>query len=667
MIKKILLLLTVCLMAQGLWAQNGVGEWRLHVPFVGKNVTTVAEGNQWVYYLAGGNLFRLDKNTSENESLSVINDLSDMTISQIYYNTDRDYLVVVYSNSNIDVILGDGSVVNMPEIKDAVMTSSKVINDVTFASGKIYVATGFGYVVIDDAKFVVKESHMYGEPVVSVAQVGDMLLMSTASAFYYGAASDYHEQLSSFKTGSCKTNCRIWPISESTFFCMTGWTYVATMKRADDGTATFSTSTIIEGRSTTPQATTGGFLLNVPGKGQCFKTGPDGFNPVAVDVTDEVCSGHPSGNNTLWAACEEGLHVVGTETFFRPNAMSIASPFWMTYNKSSDLLYVTPPSANGFFSTTTPMEVNTYNGITWHDVTPEGAPTNGCYWIEFMPDDPNTYFIGTWRDGLLKVVDGEIAFKYDESNSPLKSAYSMHPITSIDRFGNLWVAQPLENEQHPIMVLPAAKAKQPQTTASDWYTPVIDGTYTKHTQRGRFLSTRYSNYDIKVFTDGDYEMPIFFWNSNGDVSISRPRPGVLQLPHRPGWAAVLVDQHHVPGRGPERHRVDGLQRGRRVVQSGTGVLGRLQGQPHQGATQRWHRYGRLPARRHTGQRHRRRWRQPQVARHTIVGTVPGECRWLAHHQPLQHDQQPAGIQHGLSGVLQSQQQLGVCDHAGRLV
>lgn len=522
MIKKILLLLTVCLMAQGLWAQNGVGEWRLHVPFVGKNVTTVAEGNQWVYYLAGGNLFRLDKNTSENESLSVINDLSDMTISQIYYNTDRDYLVVVYSNSNIDVILSDGSVVNMPEIKDAVMTSSKVINDVTFASGKIYVATGFGYVVIDDAKFVVKESHMYGEPVVSVAQVGDMLLMSTASAFYYGAASDYHEQLSSFKTGSCKTNCRIWPISESTFFCMTGWTYVATMKRADDGTATFSTSTIIEGRSTTPQATTGGFLLNVPGKGQCFKTGPDGFNPVAVDVTDEVCSGHPSGNNTLWAACEEGLHVVGTETFFRPNAMSIASPFWMTYNKSSDLLYVTPPSANGFFSTTTPMEVNTYNGITWHDVTPEGAPTNGCYWIEFMPDDPNTYFIGTWRDGLLKVVDGEIAFKYDESNSPLKSAYSMHPITSIDRFGNLWVAQPLENEQHPIMVLPAAKAKQPQTTASDWYTPVIDGTYTKHTQRGRFLSTRYSNYDIKVFTDGDYEMPIFFWNSNGDVSISRP-------------------------------------------------------------------------------------------------------------------------------------------------
>ena len=160
-------------------AQFGVGDWRLHVPFDGSKVSAVYETRRCVYYLAGNNLFRLDKETNENESLNVMNDLSDMMVSSIYYNSRKDYLVVVYSNSNIDVILSDGSVVNMPEIKDAMYASSKTVNDVNFAAGVMYLATDFGYLVIDDSKFVVKESHVYGEKIVSVAQVGEMLLLST--------------------------------------------------------------------------------------------------------------------------------------------------------------------------------------------------------------------------------------------------------------------------------------------------------------------------------------------------------------------------------------------------------------------------------------------------------------------------------------------------------
>ena len=528
MVKKISSLLFVCFMlAQCLAAQNAVGDWRLHVAFQGENVSTVVETNKWVYYLASGYLFRLDKETSENESLSVINYLSDMTISQIYYNNRHDYLVVVYSNSNIDVIRSNGNVVNMPEIKDAVMTSSKAINDVTFGSGVIYLATDFGYVVIDDNRFVVKESHVYGVPMTSVAQVGPMLLMSADDTFYYGKANEYHELLSSFNTATVKNNCRIWPINDSTFFCMKGWTFLAKMKVNADGTATFNDPpTIIEGRSSTPQATKDGFLLNITTDNglQCYRTNADGSNPVPLDeVEGEVCSSHPSGNGTIWAAGNKGLHQATSINYYLPNALTMTNPFWMTYNKSLEQLYVTPPSANGFFSTTTPTTVNTFDGIRWTDVTPDDAPKYGCYWIDFMLDDPNTYFLSTWRNGLLKVVNNKIAYTYDDTNSPMKKRTAMHPITSIDRYGNVWCVQSYENEEHPVMVLPAAKAKQPQTTASDWYTPVIDGIFTNHTQRGRLLSTRYSSYDIKIFTDGDFQMPIFFWNSDGEVSTHRPQ------------------------------------------------------------------------------------------------------------------------------------------------
>ena len=126
-LKKILLLvvavITISAPSQVL-AQNAVGNWIIHTSFVGNDVKCVAEGNRWVYYLTSGNLFRLDKETEETEALSIVNDLSDMGIKQIYYNSNKDYLVAVYDNSNIDIILSDGSVVNMPEIKDALMTTS---------------------------------------------------------------------------------------------------------------------------------------------------------------------------------------------------------------------------------------------------------------------------------------------------------------------------------------------------------------------------------------------------------------------------------------------------------------------------------------------------------------------------------------------------------------
>jgi hypothetical protein len=506
-------------------AQNAVGDWMIHTSFVGNSVKTVAEGHQWVYYLSAGNLFRLDKETSENESLSRVNYLSDMAINQIYYNSDRDYLVVVYDNSNIDVILSDGSVVNMSEIKDAVMTSGKAINDVTFADGLMYLATEFGYVVIDDTRFVVKESHLYGESLTSVAQVGDILLLSTADGFYYGNADEYHEQLSSFKKGSLRNNCYMFPISDNTFFCMTSKVYLVTITVEENGKVKFDDSNmLIGGKCTLVQKTRGGYLLNVPSLNKYYITDAEGKNPVATDAPGEVCSSNPDGNGDVWAAGPQGLHLVGDAThYYVPNALNFNTPFWMTYNKEQDLLYVSTTGTNYFFSKSVPSQINTYDGIVWKDVTPEGAPAGGSYWIEFMPSSPDTYLMGTWKNGLLKVVNNEIAMAYDTVNSPMKMNGALHPITRIDRNGNIWVVQSLENEEHPAMVLPAAKARLAQVSVSDWVTPHIDGLFTGSTKRASFLSTKNSSYDIKIFTDGDYQKHIVFWNSNGEVSSSRPQ------------------------------------------------------------------------------------------------------------------------------------------------
>ncbi len=547
MIKKILLLVSVAIMSAlcPVAAQNAVGDWVIHNTFVGTDVTAVAEANNWVYYLAGGNLFRLDKETLENEALSIVNYLSDSGISQIYYNSEREYLVIIYSNADIDIIKSNGSVVNMPEIKDAVMTSSKNINDVTFADGVIYVAADFGYVVIDDHKFVVKESHIYGEPIVSVAKVGNKLLLSTANTFYYGDADKYYDQLSAFTATDFRSNCRIWPINDKAFFCMTGWTFLASMTPEDENNVKFNSHTIIESKTAYVQKTTDeGFLLNVPLQGMCYKTNEVGEIVEEFETPDEKCSSHPDGNGDMWAAGPKGLHHLGQEDYYLPNALSFSNPFWMTYNKGKDMLYVSNPTANGFFTTMSACRVNTYDGIMWHDVTPAGAPKYGTYWIEFLPDDDNTYFIGAWTNGLHKVVNNEIVLTYNSENSPLvKRSGAMHPVTSIDRYGNVWAVQPFENKDHPVMVLPAAKAKLNQVTVNDWITPVIEGINSEYTQRCSFLSTRYSNYDIKIFTDGDFQRPIFFWNCGGELPVNPQQVSFTRLLDQDGqyfsWTNIL--------------------------------------------------------------------------------------------------------------------------------
>ena len=62
--------------------------------------------------------------------------LNDVGIKQIYYNYNKQYLVIAYNNSNIDIILSSGEVINVPAIKEVVMHKAKTINDITLATAR---------------------------------------------------------------------------------------------------------------------------------------------------------------------------------------------------------------------------------------------------------------------------------------------------------------------------------------------------------------------------------------------------------------------------------------------------------------------------------------------------------------------------------------------------
>lgn len=206
MIKKLFLaiFLTLPLLAS---AQLGSGQWKIHPYFVGSSAKNCIDAGDKVYYLSSGSLYCYDKESQSNSVLTVNNLLNGVKISQLYYNYTRQYLVVAYTDCNIDVIKPGGEVINIPAIKEVVMHKAKTINDVNFCNGKMYVATSFGYLVLDDDTFDIKETRNFEVNVASVAEVGNHKLISynNKDGILYCGANEQIETPWSYKVSKTNT------------------------------------------------------------------------------------------------------------------------------------------------------------------------------------------------------------------------------------------------------------------------------------------------------------------------------------------------------------------------------------------------------------------------------------------------------------------------------
>ena len=509
MVKKIFLLLAVALTLP-VMAQT-TGQWKLHPIFVGTNVQAIYDTPSLVYYLASSNLYRFDKATEENESLSKSNILNDVMVDGIFYNYDQKYLVLAYRNSNIDLLMEDGSVINIPDIKDAVLTSSKTINDVTFYDGLIYVATNFGYVVINEGQWNVKESHVFNTALSSVARVGNTLLLCSGTTTYYGSADKYHNTLGAYKTVTFSGDMgRYFPISDTKFFLRTSTTFSLGTVNGSGDAASVSAKAIVSAKSDNVQRTPTGFLANFMAKGFYYTTNAEGGAATKVTATKEMFSQHPS-DGTMWAVGASGLHQKDVESYYKPSAINVADPFWVEYNNTLGKVYV-HSSAPNFIENNHENHTNTincYDGNTWTDVTfVDNLTTGGGTWLNFDPNDPNTYYQAWRRQGLYKVKNNELQFlyKYGNNTSPFGAAHTVVP--RFDRHGNLWVTANRKNDNESIWILPAAKvASATSPLKADWITQKLPGVNTGELQFSRVVALK--NADIMVHTPGDWGRPIY--------------------------------------------------------------------------------------------------------------------------------------------------------------
>lgn len=543
MLKKQFLLVMLLVMAA---IGASASTWKIHPYYVDSKIQNIFDTGDKVYYLNSNRLFEFDKATSTTIALNRQNKLSDNTISDIYYDCERNLLFVAYANSNIDVIDGNGVVTNINGIKNMVSVVhnfqiinggelashiGKPINDINFGNGIAYVAVGYGYVTIDEETLKITKNYDLGQGVCinSVAPMGDLLLMLSNNRCYYGAPGD-PDPLKNYQnvTGSF-TGCKMYPIDDHSVFVF-GTT--SGVYNYDFSGTTPSLSKLFDGKATNVQRTPTGFFANMPGTAACYSIDETGKTPTKFKSVLSACSSNPNGDGTVWMCDANGLHINGNTNYYKINSLTTDAPFWLKYNATLNKLYVsnsapifnTLPNSTPY---TNPNVTNTYDGVNWANATPYTGANTNSYAFVFDPLDPHTYVRHSWNKGIFQVTDDAQKANYTRNNA----AIGAYVDVAFDNYGNLWTVSSYGSyaPANPTSVL--THDKLGSTRKTDWFIPSgMSKLVTSSFQRSQFIIPRKNN--VKIWSDCDYNSAptgvIYCWdNENVDPTVDNYKMSII--------------------------------------------------------------------------------------------------------------------------------------------
>ena len=195
------------------WAASS--DWRLFNTFDDK-VDDIFDTPSKTYFLAEAQLydpnkndnkekllflFTRDKETGEVIAYNTHNFLSHTLIKIANYNPFKNYLLLVYDDYSIDFLYDDGTLHTVVALKNYNSVGSKEVRSISFDPdlNKAYLATDFGYLIIDDQKYEVTSSGIYNQPIDRIARVADNFIILHDKKIYSDDVDSPHISLSEFK------------------------------------------------------------------------------------------------------------------------------------------------------------------------------------------------------------------------------------------------------------------------------------------------------------------------------------------------------------------------------------------------------------------------------------------------------------------------------------
>lgn len=145
---KAIISLAILLMATlTAWADSAKDRWTIYPSY--SNITEIEPVGNICFVLASGAVFSYNITDGDVQTYDKAGVMSDVEVRHIGWSKAGKCLVVVYTNSNIDLLSANGDVINVPDLYRKSMTDNKTINHIDFDGPYAYLATAFGVVKLN--------------------------------------------------------------------------------------------------------------------------------------------------------------------------------------------------------------------------------------------------------------------------------------------------------------------------------------------------------------------------------------------------------------------------------------------------------------------------------------------------------------------------------------
>ncbi len=384
--------------------------------------STVADNNELLFFL-----FVLDKDSGEIRAYNPQNFLSNSIIKAANYNAQGHYLLLVYDDYTIDLLYDNGDVNTITALKSYNSGSSKEVRSISFDPelNRAYLATDFGYLILDDKKNEVVTSGIYNEPVDKAIRVADKFVILRNGKLYQDKSTTKHLSLSDYKEadwGGAGTAIELLPLTSEK--CV--------IARSQNGSNNYYVVDF-ESNKENPEVYSIGNLGNVKAienkDGIMFIAGAglyqlnrDARTPIFLarrseDIT--LTCGSWDFKNFFLAKPREGIYSVRhdgndqwsvTRQAARPNAPAVYRSTSLMYTPQHGMLanthgidqnFASRSAINPILLSSLKDQTWTMHGLPYFDNATKNRLLNPSGMAQ-DPDNPDIFYFGSTMSGLLR-------------------------------------------------------------------------------------------------------------------------------------------------------------------------------------------------------------------------------------------------------------------------
>lgn len=195
--RVILPILFSLLLTTSLFGQK-MGSWETLFSYE-NNPSYICDAGDKVYAVTDGKLFSYNAGDKSLE-IYIKQDSGNDSIQIISYNSSTDKLLIIRSNSDIDILDKSGNFFNIPFLKDALQNINKGINSIRMNGDLAYVSTNFGLLTINMARNEVKETCIFNFVIYASCVHNDILYIASENGVKTVSTKENIQELSKWTT-----------------------------------------------------------------------------------------------------------------------------------------------------------------------------------------------------------------------------------------------------------------------------------------------------------------------------------------------------------------------------------------------------------------------------------------------------------------------------------